>query len=339
MSEWEWKVLRLDNAQFNHLSMPCCGCGVVLKKSERGTKFFAHKIKGSCTSVSESADHLEIKQLVCEALIAHGWDAETEVRGISPEGDVWVADVMASRGKAKFAIEVQLSQQSTKVTADRHYRYRTSGVKALWLHRQEQFLVREQIPAARVGKCPDGGFEVYAKQMLIHQKADGSPPDPLFRWHGVPLAEFIQALLERRFWFGAMQVGEVALVDQYAAPAHCFYCRRDHEVTSLLVINGAASREPIWLRHKTLLSTDSLRAELLGCGVPNTLMPSAVCPYCEAKVPEESFSRCVLTERKVASCSIQASPALVKAVNRCGCSSLQRWRLDHESLNAEHIYE
>ncbi|HCF2447120.1 TPA: hypothetical protein NIA45_004789 [Pseudomonas aeruginosa] len=339
MSEREWEALRLDNARLRHLSMPCCGRGVVLKKSQRGTRFFAHEVKGTCTSVSESADHLEIKHLVCEALIAQGWDAETEVRGVSPDGHVWVADVMASRGKTRFAVEVQLSQQSIKVTADRHYRYSTSGVKALWLHRQEQFLVREQIPAARVGKRQDGSFEVYAKQMVIHQKANGSPPDPIFRWHGVPLAEFIQALLDRRFWFGAMQAGEVAVVDQYAATAHCFYCRRDHDLTSLLIITGAASREPIWLRHKTLLGVEPLRSALLECGVPGSLMPSAVCPHCEARVPEESFSRCVWNERKVGSCSIQATPSLVEAVNRSGSSSLQRWRLDHPALDAELTYE
>lgn len=339
MSEWEWESLRQENARLRHLSMPCCGRGVVLKKSERGTRFFAHKVKGTCTSVSESADHLEIKQLVCEALIANGWDAETEVRGVSPEGLVWVADVMASRGKARFAVEIQLSQQSIKVTAERHYKYSTSGVKALWLHRQEQFLVREQIPAARIGKRQDGSFEVYAKQILIHQKVDGSPPYPLFRWQGVPLAEFIRALIDRRFWFGAMKAGEVAVVDHYAAPALCLYCRREHEITSLLIINGSASREPIWLRHKTLLGEEPLRSALLDCGVPGSLMPSAMCPNCGAKVPEESFSRCVLKERKVGSSTIHATTALVKAVNRSGSCSLQRWRLDHPALDAEFTYE
>lgn len=340
LSEWEWEALRQANAQFRHLSMPCCGRGVVLKKSERGTRFFAHKVKGTCTSVSESAEHLEIKLQVSEALIANGWEAETEVRGESREGEVWVADVMASRGRARFAIEVQWSRQADKVTAERHSRYRSAGVKALWLHRQQQFLIREQIPAARVGMLPDGTFVVYAKRMLIHHKADCSPPAPVFHLQGIPIVEFIQALLDRRYWFGSMQVGERVVIDQFASPAHCFYCRQDHEVTSLLIINGEASREPFWLRHKALVTAEPLSTELLACGVPASMMPSEVCPHCAAKVPEDVVKRTVLTERKLGSCSIQASASLVKAVNWWGISpSLQQWRLDHESLDAEHTYE
>jgi hypothetical protein len=340
MSEWEWEALRQSNAQFRHLSMPCCGRGVVLKKSERGTRFFAHKVKGTCTSASESAEHLEIKLQVCEALIESGWDAETEVRGESREGELWVADVMASRGRARFAIEVQWSRQSDKVTVERHARYKSAGVKALWLHRQEQFLVREQIPAVRVGVHSDGTYEVYAKQMMIHHKADDSPPNPIFRLRGIPIAQFIRALLNRRFWFGSMQVGEQAVIDQYASPAHCFYCRRDHEATSLLIINGEASREPFWLHHKTLLASAALRTELLACGMPVSMMPSDVCPHCEAKVPGENVKRAAYAERKVGSCSIQASASLVKAANWWGIShSLQQWRLDHDLLDAEHTYE
>lgn len=335
----EWESLRLANAQLRHLRMPCCGRGVVLKQLECGTRFFAHKVKDTCASVSESAEHLEIKLQVCEALIANGWDADTEVRGDSRGGEVWVADVMASRDSTRFAVEIQWSKQSPKVTAERHTKYRSAGVKALWLHRQEQFLVREQIPAARVGIRSNGTFEVYAKRMLMHHKADGSPPDPVFRWHGVPLAEFIRAMLDRRFWFGTVRVGEHAVIDQYAAPAHCFSCKLDHEVTSLLIINGEASREPIWIRHTTLVRAEPLREELMACGVPVSMLPSEVCPHCQAKVPGETVNRAVLTERKVGSCSIQVTATLVRAVNWWGTStSTQQWRLDHESLAVEHIY-
>lgn len=339
LSEWEWEALRRANAQFRHLSMPCCGRGVVLKKSEHGTRFFAHKVKGTCTSVSESAEHLEIKLQVCEALISNGWEAETEVRGESREGEVWVADVMASRGRSRFAIEVQWSKQSDKVTAERHSRYRSSGVKALWLHRQERFLVREQIPAIRVGMLPDGTFTVFAKRMQLHHKEDGSPPAPFYSMHRIPIGEFIRALLNRRFWFGSIQVGERMVIDQFASSIHCFYCRQDHEFTSLLIINGEASREPFWLRHKTLLSAEPLRMALQGCGVPASLMPNELCPHCSAKVPEEVIDMTVLTERKVASCVTLASASLVETVNWWGISpSLQQWRLDHPSLEVEHTY-
>jgi hypothetical protein len=311
----------------------------VLKKSERGTRFFAHKVKGTCTSVSESAEHLEIKLQVCEALISNGWEAETEVRGESREGEVWVADVMASRGRSRFAIEVQWSKQSDKVTAERHSRYRSSGVKALWLHRQERFLVREQIPAIRVGMLPDGTFTVFAKRMQLHHKEDGSPPAPFYSMHRIPIGEFIRALLNRRFWFGSIQVGERVVIDQFASSIHCFYCRQDHEFTSLLIINGEASREPFWLRHKTLLSAEPLCMALQGCGVPASLMPNELCPHCSAKVPEEVIDMTVLTERKVASCVTQASASLVETVNWWGISpSLQQWRLDHPSLEVEHTY-
>lgn len=111
-----WKELR---SRASELRFPCCDAGVVLKRSHIGTQFFAHARKGVCVTGPESMAHLQAKDAIARAAIAAGWKAETEVRGRSPAGEDWVADVQVTRGNVKLAFEVQLTRQSEEVNVAR----------------------------------------------------------------------------------------------------------------------------------------------------------------------------------------------------------------------------
>lgn len=130
-SEAEWEKLKKSYRTIG-IQMPCCGADAIPKTSVRGLQYFAHHARGECSSESESAEHLFVKKLVAKGAIAAGWDVKTEWRGCSPSGEEWVADVFAIRGKAKIALEIQLSRQTRDETVRRQQRYKDSGVRAAW---------------------------------------------------------------------------------------------------------------------------------------------------------------------------------------------------------------
>ena len=132
MGEDEWAQLKASHSS-RELVMPCCGIRAIPKVSKLGTRFFAHKPGANCGSEGESAQHLRAKWIIARAALAAGWSAETEVAGVSPTGEQWIADVLCTRGNAKVAFEVQLSRQSQLVRDQRQARYAASGIRACWL--------------------------------------------------------------------------------------------------------------------------------------------------------------------------------------------------------------
>lgn len=219
-----WRVLRTGNSQKRHLRMTCCPAEVVLKQSARGTRFFSHKRTGACTTGDESEAHRHLKLLAVEAARAAGWHAETEVCGACPEGGQWRADVLATKGKSRVAIEIQWSGQTEDETLRRQRQYQSAGVRGLWLLRQPRFPVLHGLPAVCVGGSLSEGFIA----LLPHARRRMTRADRVDQgqWRqAVPMAEFLRAALERRLrWGTAVDVfGASVQVDIREARQACWH--------------------------------------------------------------------------------------------------------------------
>lgn len=153
-----WAALTAANRRDRHLRTRCCGAPVAAKTSPLKTRFFAHLARGGCATGDETPEHLHLKVLAVAAARARGWSAETEVRGIAPDGSEWWADVLATRGRHRVAVEVQWSPQSDDETQRRQEQYAASGVRCLWLFRQRAFPASQHIAAVRVAGSFTDGF-------------------------------------------------------------------------------------------------------------------------------------------------------------------------------------
>lgn len=171
---------------------------MVLKTSQLGTRFFAHHSLGGCASGDETPEHLHLKTLAIAAARAAGWTAEAEVAGVTPAGEAWRADVLASRGERRIAIEVQWSPQADDETRRRQARYAASGVRGLWLFRQA-VAADAEVPAVRVRGTLVAGLTVL----------------------GVAATDFFAAVFDRRLRFG-FPVGSMAEVNVAGAVVPCW---------------------------------------------------------------------------------------------------------------------
>jgi competence protein CoiA len=101
--------------------------------------------------------------------------------------------VLAYKGEAKVAIEIQWSPQTNEESLNRQERYRQSGVRCLWLFRPSGFPVSKDFPAARVSGDLTRGFKVH----LGCQE--------------MPVDEFLDAVFAKRFRYG-IPLGAKAIV-------------------------------------------------------------------------------------------------------------------------------
>ncbi|MDO5897887.1 competence protein CoiA family protein [Agrobacterium sp. Azo12] len=208
--------------------MPCCNAGVTLRRSKRGIQHFVHKVIGNCTSAPETEHHLRLKEIAVEVARRYGWTVETEVRGVTPDGEEWIADVLARKNNAKVAIEIQWSPQTPEETLRRQERYRKSGVRCLWLFRHAGFPIAAELPAVQVSAVDDG----YATRL-----SDIS----------MPLQTFLDAAFDGRLKFGLPSIGK-AVVQIKAGDIECWksQCKATTKIiTGIDVIFG--SRTYSWI--------------------------------------------------------------------------------------------
>lgn len=132
MTTDEWEQLKKSQDK-GSLVLPCCNQRAIMKTSSLGTKFFAHYRKSeNCIYRPESKEHLRLKSIVASAAESAGWSVTTEYVGYSKDGEKWIADVYCTKGKAKVALEIQLSTQTQSELTYRHERYTHSGVRDAW---------------------------------------------------------------------------------------------------------------------------------------------------------------------------------------------------------------
>ncbi|SCK14437.1 competence protein CoiA [Vogesella sp. LIG4] len=223
LDDQQWAALQRENALRRHLRMACCDTPAVLKTSKLGMRFFAHAKRGECTSAPESEHHLTLKAIAASAIQACGWNVATEVPGETPAGEKWIADVLATRGNARVAVEIQWSGQTADETMRRQERYHQSGVRALWLLRQPGFPVTEKLPAACVHLDDETG--VYRAMLPRHESMNSSDRKYPRLWHQVmPVGEFIHAAFRRRFTFGKIQQGESVTIQVMGVWVKCWDC-------------------------------------------------------------------------------------------------------------------
>jgi hypothetical protein len=201
----EWLALQLENRRSRQLRMPCCDASVVMKTSARGLNFFSHRSRGPCQSAPETEAHLALKTLAAQAARSAGWTCSTEARGSSPSGEPWTADVLACKGEAKVAIEIQWSGQTNDESLLRQERYSRSGVRCLWLLRRQDVPVSEDFPAARISGDIATGFKAHLGE------------------EAMPLDGFWDAVFARRFRYG-MPLGAKAIVRIQSGVLGCWKC-------------------------------------------------------------------------------------------------------------------
>ena len=101
--------------------------------------------------------------------------------------------MLAHKGEAKVAIEIQWSPQNNEKSLYRQERYRQSDVRCLWLLRRPGFPVSQDFPAARVSGDLAEGFEAHLDGQVM------------------PLDVFLDAVFAKRFRYG-IPVGAKAIV-------------------------------------------------------------------------------------------------------------------------------
>lgn len=220
LSADEWRRLERKNRETRHLRMPCCSSLVVLKRSNHGTQFFAHKARGTCTTAPESEAHLQLKRMAVDAARANGWKADTEVAGASPSGAPWKADVLATKGKHKVAVEIQWSGQTNDETLRRQQRYREAGVRGLWLLHQPGFPITHDLPAACIGGGLEGGFQAlipWDPRMTARDRNEIRGCRQI-----LPMDKFLDGVFDRRFRFG-VPVNVEATVSVKSALIDCWH--------------------------------------------------------------------------------------------------------------------
>ena len=217
LSPEAWLELGRKNKAALHLRMPCCTARVTLKRSTLGTQFFAHKAIGSCVTAPETETHLRLKRMVVEVARANGWHAETEVT----EG-AWRADVLACKGAAKVAVEIQWSPQTNEETLRRQARYAEAGVRCLWLLRQSNFPIIQSLPAACIGGTIKDGFVAIVPT--------GSSQQTL------PMRDFLEAAFTKRLCFG-VPFGRQARVSAYTGSIFCWNCGAETNIITRIEVS------------------------------------------------------------------------------------------------------
>jgi hypothetical protein len=156
--------------------------------------------------MAESHHHIALKELIRTTAIAEGWTATLEVSGVSPTGKRWRADVVATNGDRKVAVEVQWSGQPHASFVDRAAPYREAGMEVVWLHRSERLSVDEAVVEAKVSHDKDQGYLALLR---------GS-------WNQtLPVDEFVRAILTNRLIFRLPEF-PVAMVAVHVADAQCW---------------------------------------------------------------------------------------------------------------------
>lgn len=250
--------IRLQRGQWR---LPCCDSEVVAKTSKLGTHFFAHRARGGCEWTGETEHHIRLKSLAVLVARRHGWNADTEVTGQAPDGAVWKADVLATRGQTRVAVEVQWSPQTDDELLRRQQRYESAGVRALWLIRSTGFPVTKQIPAVVVREGGRGRYVVRIPAVTGARLRN----EHSWAYEGISAETLLDAAFAGHLRWG-VKTGEPLKWSVEAATTKCWRCgERTAPVTGIAVDVSATT---------ILLSIDDFDADV---ALLREILPVEIC--------------------------------------------------------------
>lgn len=146
--------LKNRNRRERLFTAKCCGAPVQIRTAVGRVPHFYHLVAapGCDGARGESAEHLDLKRSIAVAAINAGWDVEVESDERLADGTlVWRADVLARKGKAAVAFEVELSKPDWSLMMERQERYRRSDVRGLWLVKtRKPFPQKQELPVFNV---------------------------------------------------------------------------------------------------------------------------------------------------------------------------------------------
>lgn len=198
--------------------IPCCGNPAYLRTSKHDFHHFVHKSIGDCISKHETWQHLKAKQEIVRACRAAGYDASTEV-----EGDGWRADVLAVKGNARIAFEVQWSSQTWEVTQERQQKFTEMGVRGCWFF-----------------KTPPASYKASHEVPLFKLNITNEACTVLFNsysyesWqehHKISLPDFVSALLSGKLKFcDELRAAKRQKVRMVFTETDCWSCKKTFHI-------------------------------------------------------------------------------------------------------------
>ena len=260
LSDDEWFQLKYENKKSNNLKMPCCNADVVLKQSRLGTRFFAHKSKGTCLTSPETKEHLYLKDTVLKLARKSGWKAQSEVTGKTPSGEEWRADILAMKGKYKVAIEIQWSNQTNEETFIRLERYKKSGIRCLWLFRQPGFPITKDLPAVCIGGDLKEGFSTLIPCSSDFMTARSKKIKNA--WHKIlPIHEFLNAVFNEKFQYGIPKNTNIDVTIK-TQKQRCPWCKNQTNLIFPIVLQFPKKLKVNWYGPDPYTSSDKMFVDL-----------------------------------------------------------------------------
>lgn len=221
--------LRARNRKEKLFTARCCGAPVQIRTPAGKIAHFYHlSTTPDCLgSAGESQTHLALKAQIAVAAMEAGWEVEVEAEERREDGTlVWKADVLARRGNAKIAFEVQISNADWTSMNERQERYRRSGVRGLWFVKTKKpFPAQKGLPIFNL-TLSDEAWRV----SLLHPDDCAITSWAQAAWSKSPLAEFIgKALNGDLKWAPLTRIFDVTcdISVRIFCRGRCLHCMRD----------------------------------------------------------------------------------------------------------------
>lgn len=193
----------------------CCCTAKGYMRVRLGTQHFVHLNRpDDCIWQPESPEHEALKTLVMRTLADAGWDADIEVPGPDRR---WIADVLATKNRAKLAFEIQLSPITHAELFRRHRAYAECGVRGCWF-------VKGPVGRDFYGE-PSTDEPVFWLRQGV--KAGDGTSDFMVSinpQHILPVDEAVRALLRKQFqWCDRKRIRKREWVSIIQIPS-CWFC-------------------------------------------------------------------------------------------------------------------